>query len=378
MRTDSNMSRIRTNNRECAELKEGTLMTFSDTDTHGMSKNLHMLYTPQMEQLNFKLQSEGDVLVGQAHNNSCDGQIWISHVGRNCLITHYSITPAYDFNLTEISICDYVCACLFNKATVPYMIDKIYQPHSLLVDNAFSFLQPAGNINAWLQSGLTYESLNISLLPDYFLELERSWPGEYMKLFDEFSRPWKGEAAQTILDTLRTLRPLNGPGSGLLIESQINRMIAVLAATQTEQERAKNAHGSTQTSKLVHKVLSFVEKHLAEDLTLGRIAESLYVGRTQLCSVFRAETSTGLADYIRRRRIEIACDLLATTNASISEVARRVGYPRSTSFSTTFAHETGISPTQWRTRHGAPQLQINLFANSISSDVVPGTHYATT
>jgi AraC-like DNA-binding protein len=58
--------------------------------------------------------------------------------------------------------------------------------------------------------------------------------------------------------------------------------------------------------------------------------------------------------YLTEWRMHLAEDLLATTDAGVGTVARRVGYDSEEAFSRAFKRQHGLSPSHWRTDHAAP------------------------
>lgn len=55
--------------------------------------------------------------------------------------------------------------------------------------------------------------------------------------------------------------------------------------------------------------------------------------------------------YLTRRRVERAQDMLRTANLSVTEICTLVGYQSLGTFSATFKRQTGLSPSQYRARH---------------------------
>ncbi|MGH9356276.1 MAG: helix-turn-helix domain-containing protein [Terriglobia bacterium] len=62
--------------------------------------------------------------------------------------------------------------------------------------------------------------------------------------------------------------------------------------------------------------------------------------------------STGFAphQYVLKRRVERAKELLAVQQASLAEVAYRLGFSSQAQFTTTFHHYTGETPSCYRKR----------------------------
>ncbi|MBS5522313.1 MAG: AraC family transcriptional regulator, partial [Clostridiales bacterium] len=55
-------------------------------------------------------------------------------------------------------------------------------------------------------------------------------------------------------------------------------------------------------------------------------------------------------DYIIKKKIYVACELLSTTKLSVSKVAECIGYTHMPYFSKIFKKETGMTPNEYRNR----------------------------
>lgn len=102
----------------------------------------------------------------------------------------------------------------------------------------------------------------------------------------------------------------------------------------------------------VEKACAYIQTHLQEELTLGRVCAQLYVSRSCLCQAFRELTGVTFCDYVRRVRVHRARMLLVSTGLSIDDVADRCGFGSPTYFATVFRREMGISPSQFRHAYG--------------------------
>ncbi|MGN0972308.1 MAG: response regulator [Aristaeellaceae bacterium] len=105
---------------------------------------------------------------------------------------------------------------------------------------------------------------------------------------------------------------------------------------------------SNLSRRLMNRVVDYIDAHLADDLTLTRLAQVGGFNASYLSRLFKQLMGVGVSDYILRKRMELARRLLADTNDRIQDVAARTGYLSAHSFTRAFRTETGISPTQWR------------------------------
>ncbi len=101
-------------------------------------------------------------------------------------------------------------------------------------------------------------------------------------------------------------------------------------------------------SSYVQSAISYIKDHYAQPITLKEIAGSIGISTSYLSSNFKAETGTGLSNYISYYRIQIACSLLRTTNDLVSQIATSVNIPDTTYFSKQFKKYVGTTPSEYR------------------------------
>ena len=96
-------------------------------------------------------------------------------------------------------------------------------------------------------------------------------------------------------------------------------------------------------------VLRYLAKQYADpELSVERIAEHVHLNAAYLSDSFKKDTGRSLKRLIMKVRISKACELLSSTNLSVSAVASQVGYRNSNYFSRLFHQETGMSPLEYR------------------------------
>lgn len=85
--------------------------------------------------------------------------------------------------------------------------------------------------------------------------------------------------------------------------------------------------------------------------SVGEIAAEASVSRSVLDERFRDRLGLSPIRYLSEWRMHLADELLATTDATIFSVARRVGYDAEEAFSRAFKRARGVAPSQWRAEH---------------------------
>jgi len=98
----------------------------------------------------------------------------------------------------------------------------------------------------------------------------------------------------------------------------------------------------------IWKARKFIEEHSDEELSLTRVAKSVNISANHLSEKFKEVTGVNFVDYIARKRIEKARELLQDRHVRISEIAFAVGFQSLSQFNRVFKKLTRKSPTQFR------------------------------
>jgi AraC-like DNA-binding protein len=94
--------------------------------------------------------------------------------------------------------------------------------------------------------------------------------------------------------------------------------------------------------------LHYIHEHYNEDIDIETLAGIENYSVTYYREWFRKETGQSLMEYIRKRRIERAKELLISTNLNIMQIACEIGYSYESSFTKVFKIQENISPKAFR------------------------------
>lgn len=114
------------------------------------------------------------------------------------------------------------------------------------------------------------------------------------------------------------------------------------------QEISQNINLYQKREKIFWDLLEEINSHLSEKFTITDIARSLGIGRTKIAEIFKEIQGETIVEYIRRRRIEKAADLIRNSNMPISEIACESGFIDSSYFNKTFKTYYNQSPSNYR------------------------------
>ncbi|MFC0216001.1 response regulator [Paenibacillus chartarius] len=106
-----------------------------------------------------------------------------------------------------------------------------------------------------------------------------------------------------------------------------------------------------QSQSVVNRVMSFIKRHIAEDLSREDIASHVFLNPDYLTRIFKKETGMAISDYLFQERLKLAQELLAKTDMPISAVASHIGYANFSHFSRMFKKHTDMNPNEYRQAH---------------------------
>ena len=103
------------------------------------------------------------------------------------------------------------------------------------------------------------------------------------------------------------------------------------------------------TDVLSYRLKSFVEAHLCEKISIECICEKMFISKSKLYQLSLNTFGMGVTDYIRKKRLEMAMQLLqADSDERIGDIAEKCGFGDANYFTRVFAKETGMTPKRYR------------------------------
>ena len=102
----------------------------------------------------------------------------------------------------------------------------------------------------------------------------------------------------------------------------------------------------------IGEALSHLERNIHREVDLEELANIAHMSQRSFLRVFHSATGSSPTAWVIGKRINRACGLLRHTDQRITEIAFDVGYSNSNYFTRQFRQVTGLSPRDYRLRHG--------------------------
>jgi YesN/AraC family two-component response regulator len=154
------------------------------------------------------------------------------------------------------------------------------------------------------------------------------------------------------------------------------RVRSLLALRRTAAERRRNPladpYGShpfrrpgiaedpevAERARLVFRAVRYIEEHLEEELTLADVARVAGMSKFHFCRRFQVCTGQRFRDFLARRRVERAKELMRLQGRPLTDIFRDVGFRDMTHFTRVFKRIEGQVPSEHRRRQRAEDATV--------------------
>ncbi|MBO7252219.1 MAG: AraC family transcriptional regulator [Oscillospiraceae bacterium] len=124
----------------------------------------------------------------------------------------------------------------------------------------------------------------------------------------------------------------------------------------------------TDQIQCIQKALRYVEENLTNPLEIQEIAKEAGLSPFYFQRIFAAVCRINVGEYIRNRRLSMACEELRTTQVKVIDLAAKYGYESPDSFSRAFQRLFGIAPSVVRKYGSSLPLVMPLVIQEIQED----------
>lgn len=106
--------------------------------------------------------------------------------------------------------------------------------------------------------------------------------------------------------------------------------------------------GTVAVDKNAARVMQLLEEHLVEGITIAELADAVHMNASYLCTLFKKTYGVTIADQMNTLQRERACQLLATSDLSMGEIAYQTGSRTASNFAQWFRKSVGMTPGEYR------------------------------
>ncbi len=157
----------------------------------------------------------------------------------------------------------------------------------------------------------------------------------------------KGKTRDVVADKM-SFTTASNPFQKLLQLLDILQTIAISHETELIDPQFSTTTLSPIDTERFQKVYAFIIANYTQDIDLETIAAVAHLTPTAFCRYFKKMTRKTLVDVVTEFRIKHACQLLTSTEKSVSDICFESGFGNISFFNKQFKNALGYSPLAYR------------------------------
>lgn len=248
-----------------------------------------------------------------------------------------------DFIIVDASMPPGLCAPLHvhERGYITLMLrggfDEQYGSRELCIRAGTMNFVPAGVAHRTHSHGARLVRMEF---PDTVLTGARQL-GSILRRPETIADPGSVSVARRVVAEIRS----GEPGWRLVVQGLLMELLGQIVRTQI---------GGSFTRTLprwLQGVKERLDSHCAAHVSVTELASMASVHPVYLARRFRDAYGCSIGEYVRRRRLQAAEELLVSSRLDLSEVALRCGFADQSHFSKAFRRGVGVPPGRYRRAH---------------------------
>ncbi|MBQ8922405.1 MAG: helix-turn-helix domain-containing protein [Oscillospiraceae bacterium] len=131
-------------------------------------------------------------------------------------------------------------------------------------------------------------------------------------------------------------------------QEEINTVHYEMTVTFTKRMRQINS--GKKYTKTMLAVLDYISDHLHERILITDLAEAVSRTAPYLSRMFKQEMGMPVSEYISRKKIEAAANMLQFSDFSALDISNYLGFSSQSYFIKLFRRQIGLTPKEYRSR----------------------------
>lgn len=197
-----------------------------------------------------------------------------------------------------------------------------------------------------------YDVLHLYVPNSLITEYARDMPGHHAPVLRSVAVPSKDIVVDWLGRALLEANRIDGSFGQTYADCLSMAIVARLLVSPSGVGTSERSRGSKLAQWRLKRAIDYVEARLDEPISLAEVASSAGLTRMHFAAQFRAATGLRPHEYLLRRRIERAQEMLVGTGMSLVDVALSVGFQTQSHFTSVFKRYAGQPPRAWRESRG--------------------------
>ena len=133
--------------------------------------------------------------------------------------------------------------------------------------------------------------------------------------------------------------------------------ILILRILRNSRRLVPVSINTVRMTKECAQIKEYLDTNYAEHIPLDTLTSLTHMNKYYMAHSFTKYTGFSPIQYLNRRRLEAACQLLCDTDLSVSDIAGSTGFSSQSYFTQTFRKFYGVTPVKYRQAHEEEQVK---------------------
>ncbi|MDO5755647.1 MAG: AraC family transcriptional regulator [Tissierellia bacterium] len=139
---------------------------------------------------------------------------------------------------------------------------------------------------------------------------------------------------------------MDGPAAELFFEAKAKEWFSIILNAYHDKKNTPPLPESDQMA--IENVKKYIDDHFNLKIPQSTLEQIAFMGGTKLKTTFKRHTGMTITEYTQRKRMDIADNILRTTDMKIGDIAKAVGYSSPARFSALYLRYRGKYPSDNR------------------------------
>lgn len=124
----------------------------------------------------------------------------------------------------------------------------------------------------------------------------------------------------------------------------------ILSECEKENSVRPISFSHQRAAERVKRMLEYIHENYMSEITARQLAAQASISESECLRCFRSVLGTTPIQYVKKYRLQLAADMLMTTEYSITEIAGKCGFGHMSYFARGFSELFGVTPREYRSR----------------------------
>lgn len=147
-------------------------------------------------------------------------------------------------------------------------------------------------------------------------------------------------------DAIKAIETPDTFGKDIIVNCVVSELLVMICRLYLEHNDTDEQLLANAYSKLTKGVIDYIDENISEKISLDKLAASMHVNKNYLSRLFKQESGISIYQFIMKRRIVFARDLLQD-GICASDACYHSGFSDYSNFYRAFYNEYGLSPNEY-------------------------------